>query len=187
MTSTMGFGVFPPSSVTQFARTRKPTEKQNSGVSGLYAVNCGGKNLGKTCPLPVFPAGASLPVLEPDKPPVELEADRNSATKSLELSSDWSISGLKHKFITGIRACRFVRWRKQIQRDTALSLHYPWDTQLWLWEQNPLCLVQWILEKLFWFFILSETLKLVVYGGRNPVQGTTQGVWARALNPWHSP
>lgn len=84
----MGFGVFAPSSVSQFARNRKPTEKQNSGVSGLDAVNCGGKNQGKTCSLPVFPAGASLLVLEPDKPPVELEADRNSAAKSPELSSD---------------------------------------------------------------------------------------------------
>lgn len=78
----MEFGVFTPSSGTQFARNRKPTEKQNPGVSGLYAVNCGGKNFSKTCPLPVLPAGASLAVLEPNKPPVELEADRNSAVKS---------------------------------------------------------------------------------------------------------
>lgn len=97
------------SSGTQFARNRKSTEKQNSGLYGLYAVNCGGKKLGKTCPFPVLPAGASLPRLEPDEPPAELEADRNSAVKSPELSSDCGISGLKHKFITVIRACRFVR------------------------------------------------------------------------------
>lgn len=109
MTSTMEFGVFAPSSGTQFARNRKSTEKQNSGLYGLYAVNCGGKKLGKTCPFPVLPAGASLPRLEPDEPPAELEADRNSAVKSPELSSDCGISGLKHKFITVIRACRFVR------------------------------------------------------------------------------
>lgn len=88
VTSTMESGLFSPSSGTQFARNRKPTEKQNSGLSGLYAVNCGGMSLGKTCSFPVFPAGASLPIVKPDKPPVELEADRNSAVKSLELSSD---------------------------------------------------------------------------------------------------
>lgn len=48
-TSTMEFGVFAPPSGTQFARNREPTEEQNSGSSGLYAVNCGGKNLSKMC------------------------------------------------------------------------------------------------------------------------------------------
>lgn len=54
-------------------------------------MNCGGKKLGKTCPFPVLPAGASLPRLEPDEPPAELEADRNGAVKSPELSSDCGI------------------------------------------------------------------------------------------------